>query len=285
LAAAADEGRSAAARAEARARLEALGAEEARLGGRRAYQEASMVSTSHFSTSRWAVGELQARGFKRAGGFRAQVLEVGAINVELLACSWLDVRAIDLRSVDPRIETADFFRVPAEGTYDAVVCSMVLNSVPEPASRGRMLRLLRAHLRDPPGASVLFLTLPRTCLDHGLVPATAFEEILLPACGLACVKKRLTPKIALLVCVGTDAADARAAERYRAEVQRAVRRRPTGAKAPRRSTNEGWLVELEPPDRAAATGRVEDGGGGEVEREEQQPPLQPERTARAKRKR
>ena len=53
---AADGGRSAEARAEARARLEAINAEESRLGGRQAYQEASMVSTSHFSTSKWAVG-------------------------------------------------------------------------------------------------------------------------------------------------------------------------------------------------------------------------------------
>jgi len=238
----ADAGRGAGERAEARERLEALGAEEARLGGRRAYQEASMVSTSHFSTTRWAVGELQARGFKRGKGHAPKVLEVGAINVELLGCPWLDVRAIDLRSVDPRIETADFFTVPAEGRYDAVVCSMVLNSVPDPVQRGRMLRLLRGHLRDPPGESVLFLTLPRTCLEHGLIGVGGFEQVLLPACGLKCVKKRLTPKVALFVCVGQDP-ESGLAERYRADVERerGLRR----AKSQRRSTNEGWVVDLD----------------------------------------
>eukprot|EP00899_Mesostigma_viride_P010020 jgi/Mesvir1/19019/Mv12787-RA.1 len=112
----------------AAAEIKRLQAEMDKLGGRRAYQEASMVSTKHFSTSKWAIGELQSRGFKRPASNRAKVLEVGAINTQLKKCSWLDVRAIDLNSVDPLIEERDFFTLRPLGEYDAVVCSMVLNS-------------------------------------------------------------------------------------------------------------------------------------------------------------
>ena len=52
---------------------------------------------------------------------------------------WLEVRAIDLHSSDPRIEELDFFELAPEGAFQVAVCSMVLNCVPEPARRGRSL--------------------------------------------------------------------------------------------------------------------------------------------------
>ena len=69
---------------------------------------------------------------------KRRVLEIGAVNEQLLSCSWLDVRAIDLLSSSPRIEAIDFFSLSsADVTYDVIVCSMVLNCLPAPALRFR----------------------------------------------------------------------------------------------------------------------------------------------------
>ena len=64
------------------------------------------------------------------------MLEIGAINTQLLLTPDLRVRAIDLHSSHPSIERSDFFSLPhggpadvATGTctpYEVVVCSMVL---------------------------------------------------------------------------------------------------------------------------------------------------------------
>ena len=63
-----------------------------------------------------------------------RLLEVGAINTQLLDAASkpgvrLSVRALDLRSTDPRIEAADFsaLPVPEPPEHDALMCSMVLN--------------------------------------------------------------------------------------------------------------------------------------------------------------
>jgi hypothetical protein len=69
---------------------------------------------------------------------------VGAINTCLLDVPWLRVEAIDLRACHPRIRQADFFELPGPRTYDAIVSSMVLNSVTDPARRGLMLRKVSA---------------------------------------------------------------------------------------------------------------------------------------------
>ena len=67
---------------------------------------------------------------------------------------------------------ADFLELPRGGqlqpsgssrAYDVVVCSMVVNCVPDPRDRYRMLLGLRAQLRE---GGLCFLTLPRTCLTH-----------------------------------------------------------------------------------------------------------------------
>jgi 25S rRNA (adenine2142-N1)-methyltransferase len=56
---------------------------------------------------------------------KLNAFEVGAINIQLQQCPWLQVRAIDVNSQHPLIEERDFFTVEPEGIYDVVVCSMV----------------------------------------------------------------------------------------------------------------------------------------------------------------
>ena len=86
------------------------------IGGVDKYQQASIISTSHFKTSRWVVSTLEQLGCREnsaplisqkpsvpdnVGGDIAhvkkkitapklKVLEVGAINVQLQQCPWLE---------------------------------------------------------------------------------------------------------------------------------------------------------------------------------------------------
>jgi 25S rRNA (adenine2142-N1)-methyltransferase len=154
-------------------KLEALKAELTALGGREAYQQASVVTTARCSSSKWVTKCLRRRGL--LGGKNTQearklrVLEVGAINTELLDTKELDVRAIDLLSRHPRVEQLDFFDLAKHETrggrspnFDVIVVSMVINCVPTPLDRGRMLVYLKQLLA--PRGGILFLTLPRSCL-------------------------------------------------------------------------------------------------------------------------
>ena len=140
-------------------------------GGREAYQQASAAATGrHKTASRFVWSHLTRLGFREKGRNdgrgRPRLLEIGAINTQLLSTPWLEVRSVDLRAppgaAGPpsgegenkkerrRIEAIDFFdvaRLPQRGEFDAVVCSMVLNCLTTPEQRGEMLRGIRRHLR------------------------------------------------------------------------------------------------------------------------------------------
>ena len=68
---------------------------------------------------------LEQLGKKPAKGVKLKTLEVGAINLQLSSCPWLDVLAIDINSQHPQIQEIDFFDILPEFKYDVVVCSMV----------------------------------------------------------------------------------------------------------------------------------------------------------------
>lgn len=118
----------------------------------------------------------------------------------------LDVKAIDIRSTDPRIEQANFFDLPLPQKdqlnphhYDAIVNSMVINCVTTPAQRGTMLSLCYKQLR--PGG-ILFLTLPRLCLIQSkFMSRSYFEEVLTKGVGFEIVQEvaRESPKVAFFV--------------------------------------------------------------------------------------
>ena len=202
-----------------------------KMGGREEYQRASQTSTAFFSTTKWVLGYLSRNGWihgisldnledeKKQSPDRikqtaakkrrrpTRTMEVGAINTELLDASNnrhnnLDVRAIDINSMDPRIEENDFLMIPVPETlYDVIVCSMVLNCVTTPEKRGQMLlRLSRFVL---PGGLV-FLTIPRTCLNLSpYIDETMFTQML-GYCDLQVIETKESPKIAFFICQKTD---------------------------------------------------------------------------------
>ena len=117
------------------------------LGGRQAYQEASALTTARHRTCKWVFSLLTKFGLRPMKGQRKpRLLEVGAVNTQLVGVPWLDVTAIDLQSRHPRIEQRDFFSLAPASDYDFVVCSMVLNCVPTAKDRGKMLAMMSAHL-------------------------------------------------------------------------------------------------------------------------------------------
>ena len=162
------------------------------MGGTNKYQEASMLATKHFKTSRWVLtcindylpkpvywkgdnrSNLDIPSKSREGRF--QVLEVGAINTQLQQCTGLNVRAIDINSQHPSIEELDFFDIPPAYTYDCVVCCMVLNCVDSPSKRGEMLARLRGQLKDE--QSLLLLVLPTRCVDSPHIGKERFNNLL-----------------------------------------------------------------------------------------------------------
>lgn len=110
----------------------------------------------------------------------------------------LQVKAIDLRSTNPRIEQKDFFELPlSEQPYDVLVNSMVINCVTTPEQRGRMLTLCYNQLR--PGG-VCFLTLPKLCLIQSkYMTRSYFEQILTKGVGFELDSTKDSPKLAFFV--------------------------------------------------------------------------------------
>ena len=85
------------------------------------YQEASALSTALHSTSRWVLRVLRRRGVlgAAANARPPALLEVGAVNTQLLEARGLAVRAIDVRSSMQRIERVDFFDLRPQGSLPA----------------------------------------------------------------------------------------------------------------------------------------------------------------------
>ncbi len=164
------------------------------IGGRQAYQEASVLTTTRHRTCKWVFSVLTKQGLRPERSQPAlKLLEVGAVNTQFLSVPWLDVRAIDIKSQHPRIEQIDFFSIVPDSSYDAVVLSMVLNCISTPVMRGRMLALVRKHLQ-PEGR--LFLMIPRRCIEASRYCTLA---VLTEALSLLCmrvVESKLSPKIA-----------------------------------------------------------------------------------------
>jgi hypothetical protein len=134
------------------------------MGGINRYQEASVISTQHFQTSKWIIQALKR--LHRIGSHprtaesdeedensvassdsvpssssvkKLNTLEVGAINDQLCKSPFLNVKAIDINARLPCIEELDFFNLLPTQQYEVVVCSMVINCVFDPMKRAEML--------------------------------------------------------------------------------------------------------------------------------------------------
>ena len=82
------------------------------MGGVNTYQQASVVSTLYFNTSKWikrVLHQLIKDQKVQSTNAKPKVLEVGSININLKNTKWLDVQAIDLNSQNPLIEECKYY--------------------------------------------------------------------------------------------------------------------------------------------------------------------------------
>ena len=168
------------------------------MGGRKVYQDASILSTSFHKTSKWVFSRLEHLGLRprpKLGQLPLRVLEVGAINTQLLNCPWMNVHAIDLQSRHDRIHQCDFFTFATpRAEYDVLVSSMVINCVPDPLERGKMLRMYFEHVQ--PGGHV-FLMLPLLCLTRSKhMQMQDFVHLLTQKLTFRLIETKTSPKVA-----------------------------------------------------------------------------------------
>ena len=230
-------------------------AELEQMGGIKAYQQASALNTALNPTSRWAARAIRALDASLGGGQPIRVLEIGAVNTQLLDTPGLAVRAIDLHALHPRIEQCDFFSLLQGGeadpsgacttrAYDAVVCSMVLNCVPNERKRFEMLVGIRSQLRRGGRA---FVTLPRSCLEHSFTMTVESFTDALAAVGLPTLSSATgaagrpppSTKIVYFECEASMP-DAGAALRFQAaRFDARAAHRARGARAPPKAKSAG----------------------------------------------
>ncbi|KAI9568943.1 nucleolus protein [Boletus coccyginus] len=142
------------------------------LGGLAAYQRMSSIGQgadrgggSEKVLIKWLVGMGLS---KREGKGSLSLLEVGALKPDNYAScsSWITTTPIDLRSRHPSIIEQDFLTMDVDEhaeRWDLISLSLVVNFVPEPKDRGRMLSLAHTFLRP---SGMLFLALPLPCVEN-----------------------------------------------------------------------------------------------------------------------
>jgi 25S rRNA (adenine2142-N1)-methyltransferase len=257
-------------------RIAALEASLAKMGGRHRYQKASALTTEqNRSTARFVTGCVERLGLRpKSKAPPLATLEVGAVNTQLLSVPFLDVRAVDLHSIDPRIEQRDFFDIAPTGALDVLVNGMVINCVESAAKRGEMLLRCRAHLRR---GGLLVIVLPRRCVCRSKYTTEQSFEACLGAIGFELRERRDSPKIAFwcfekVALAGEDSASAASAPWVPLAVHADLAKRfphparQTNGRAPKKMTGK---FALSFP--AIEVGIGEEGGGdGEEEEEEEE---------------
>jgi 25S rRNA (adenine2142-N1)-methyltransferase len=123
---------------------------------------------------------------------KLKLLEVGALKPDnYRSCTWIDVTPMDLRSRHPAILEQDFLLMDAESEHSEKWCiitlSLVVNFVPEPKDRGRMLRMAYKML-SPQG--LLFLVLPLPCVQNSRYLTFNHLKALMLAIGFVEIKER-----------------------------------------------------------------------------------------------
>jgi len=142
------------------------------LGGLAAYQRMSSIGQgndrgggSEKVLIQWLI-HMELR--KREAKGKLRLLEVGALKPDnyRTCMSWIDTTPMDLRSRHPSIVEQDFLLMDEDenrGKWDIISLSLVVNFVPDPRDRGRMLCLAHSML-TPDG--LLFLALPLPCVEN-----------------------------------------------------------------------------------------------------------------------
>ncbi|KAF5324470.1 hypothetical protein D9611_004524 [Ephemerocybe angulata] len=142
------------------------------LGGLERYQHMSATGQKDDrggGSHKIFIGWMKELGLhKREDKGKLKMLEVGALLPDnYQSCSsWIDCRPIDLNSRHPAILQQDFFLLDPltnQEKWSAISLSLVLNFVPEPKDRGRMLRMAHSMMVQD---GHLFIALPLPCVTN-----------------------------------------------------------------------------------------------------------------------
>lgn len=185
-----------------------------KLGGLGHYQQASLQGQSQDrggDTSRVLMDWLPLDTMRKAPS-KFRMLEVGALSTRN-ACSMsglFEPVHIDLNSQEPGIEQQDFMErpLPSDGSerFDIISLSLVLNFVPDAATRGKMVQRTLSFLHDvseaattPETSSIfpcVFMVLPRSCLDNSRYMTEKRFEAIMNALGYSRIQRKMTQKLA-----------------------------------------------------------------------------------------
>ncbi|KAI6151031.1 nucleolus protein [Pisolithus tinctorius] len=178
------------------AELKKINEEIAIMGGLAAYQRMSSVGQGTDrggGSERVLINWLVNMGFStRDNMSKLGLLEVGALKPDNYAScsSWIDATPIDLRSRHPAIREQDFLLMEVNenrGKWDILSLSLVINFVPEPRDRGRMLCLAHTFLRE---SGLLFLVLPLPCVENSRYLTFEHLSSLMTTIGFCEVEKK-----------------------------------------------------------------------------------------------
>ncbi|KAI9683198.1 MAG: hypothetical protein M1829_005989 [Trizodia sp. TS-e1964] len=190
-------------------------------GGLRGYQQASISGQSNNrggDSSRilmeWLKSQDQSgKPYSLRPGDKMKMLEVGALKITN-ACSksaLFDVHRIDLNAQEDGIVQQCFMERPIPSSeddkFDVISLSLVLNYVPNPATKGNMLRrttqFLRSGTSGVPGPTgemaelfpSLFLVLPISCVTNSRYMNEERLKDILESLGYHMVKRKATAKL------------------------------------------------------------------------------------------
>ncbi|KAF8894424.1 putative methyltransferase-domain-containing protein [Infundibulicybe gibba] len=166
-----------------------------RIGGLELYQRMSAIGQGNDrggGSERVLIAWLKEMGMSNPGQDKLRLLEVGALKPDnYVSCaSWIAATPMDLRSRHPSILEQDFLLMNEEmhhEKWDLISLSLVLNFVPKPAERGRMLRLAHGMI-IPKG--YLFLVLPLPCVLNSRYLTIEHLRALMSAAGFEQIKER-----------------------------------------------------------------------------------------------
>lgn len=151
------------------------------------------------NTARWLIRTLVAKGWKRPRDQpKMRLLDVGALGANYEGVGWVAPEAIDLRSRHPAVKEVNFFKHQPAQLYDVVCLSLVVNFVPSPQQRGEMLRRA-CDLLDPTGEELVFLVLPRACVDNSRYMDKERLLAICAAVGLEPIEEHMSPRLVYLL--------------------------------------------------------------------------------------